>query len=82
MQESEQLLDPRVRDAIPERLPVPAIGHQSLVTHFGQVLRQRRLGKTDGASQRTRAGLSPLHQTTQDDQAAFVGDRAKQPRNF
>lgn len=40
LQGGQEIFDPGVRDAIPERLALAAVGHQSVLTHFRQMLRE------------------------------------------
>ena len=52
VQGGEELFDPRVRDAVPERLAFATKRHKTFRPHLGQVLGQRRLGQPDGISKR------------------------------
>ena len=41
----EQFLDAPIRDPVPERLALAPEGHEVLVAHFGEVLRESGLGE-------------------------------------
>jgi Metallo-beta-lactamase superfamily len=82
VQGGEELFDPRVRDAIPERLALATIRHESLHPHLGQVLGQRRLGQADGISKRVHVCLAPIHQLAKDHEAPLIRERAQHARNL
>ena len=82
MQGGKEVFDPGVGDAIPERLAFAPVGHQSLVAHFRQMLRERGLGKPDRLGQRVHVALAPFDEFAEDHQPPLVGERAQDARHL
>ena len=78
MQFRHQLLDAGIGDAVPEGLAVAAKGHDVLVAHLCQMLRQRRLAEADRADQRADGHFAGFHQFAEDHQPPLVAERAQE----
>ena len=74
VQGREQRLDPRIGDAVPERLGFAAEGNDPLLAHAREMLRQRRLGQADFVGERADRRLARFHQLAKDEQPAVVGE--------
>ena len=82
MQGGQELFDPRIGDAIPERLAFAAVGHQSLLAHLRQMLRESGLGQPDRLRERVHVGFAPFDELAEDHQPPLVGERAQDAGNF
>src|SRR5262245_61745671 len=77
VQRGEELLDARIRDAVPERLTFAPEGDEALLAHPCEVLRQGRLRQTHGFGEGVHVALAPFDELAQDHQPALVGERAQ-----
>ena len=78
MQRRQQVLDPRIGDAVPEGLGVAAEGDEAFLAHAREMLRQGGLGELDVVGELADRRLAAFDQPAQDQQPAVVGERAQQ----
>jgi hypothetical protein len=81
MQGREQTFDSRVGDPVPKGLGVAPVGHDPLVPHAREVLRQSRLRQADILGQSADRRLATLDELAEDEEASVVGEDSEQAGN-